>query len=1028
MLNSKYLKILIQAFLCWLIFSIIAPVYGQKPVLPLREKNSGITDTLIVENNLDDGPGSLRSAIQAANDQDKKISILIRLIEPADSILYINSPLPAFTAKIQMSVAYPFQKFILDGSNLSDISDHGIRIMSDSVSLSGIQIRQFPGSGISVLSNLKDVLIKFNTLAFNGRLEQFGNGIFLQNAVSVHLHGNLIKNNFLSGIEIRNCTKTTVTGNHIHSNKGNGIYVFRSDSIVIGDSCTDCTNLIHSNLQSGISLEECFDEVRLYKNIVGTNMETTLALPNGQNGLLISRCENVFVGDQSRENYFSGNLINGITVRDSSAYIFIHSNRIGYTKFNYFGIPNRQKGIEVLQSSDIHIGGYQLTNGNLIGYGPVNIFVGDGSARVSLLNNTYFCSPFGVMLENGSNFEFQPDFQYMIQHARLISGQFLPGSYIQIYKKRTECTTCQGSDLLGAVYAGLNGNWSILLDQPLLDGEVMTILMTDAEGNSTGFGPCTQFNCVPEKQVTILSGGTDRMCAGDQLLLSTDFGTLHQWNTGENSAQIMVDTGGWYSVQVIDQNGCSTTDSIFIQYFPRPSLSLIPTDSAYFCGETAILRAFGQGEFLWNTGVYSPVIEISDEGTYCVSLTNEFQCVSSDCVYMMKGEPVEAGILLLGDPEFCEGDSVIMIATGGTSFTWSNGITDDDRITAFEGGLYQVTVTNEQGCFDVANQNVTTFPGVAATIDQPEYVELCPGDTIVLTAGGGSQFKWNNGSTSRQIKVNKTGIYEVRVSNEYGCSDKAICIVSMLPAFQSALESGQLEACEGDSIEIQTVGAELDSLVWSNGQKGNIIGFDRSGVYQVRMYKYGCFIEEFVDVIIHPSPVVDSLKGPVWVEPGAYASYEVGSVNIGSDYSWRVEGGRITDQTVPGKVLVEWYGEPGALICVSETSAEGCTGEEKCLEIQIISAVINEGPAEWVRVFPNPAHNMIFISPAEGMVLPDLEVTFIDQQGKIVKSFQPENEEGSFTIDISALLPGVYHLKVPGGHQPDKWMKLFIIQ
>jgi len=849
----------------------------------------------------------------------------------------------------------------------------------------------------------------------------------MQQADSLSITGNIIKNNQHAGIELKNSSHIILNGNEIFGNTGDGLRFFQCDNAVVGDSCTHCGNLIHSNLLSGIKLTECLENIRLYNNLVGVNQETTLPLPNGQHGLLISRSKNIFVGDQYRENIFSGNMINGITVTDSSSMVYIRNNKVGFTRFSNFGISNRQKNIEVLNSADIEIGGDQPGEGNDIGYSPVNIFIGDSSARVSLLNNQFFCSPFAILIEHDSNTGLLGYGEFEIHNARRLSGQFLPGGHIQLYRKRPECATCQGSELIATAQTSLTGSWNALLEQPLQHGDVVSLILTDAAGNSYGFVPCKQFNCIVQQQVSILSEGTDRLCEGDQIILSTSFGTLHQWSTGETNAQILIDTGGWYSVRVIDANGCSTADSLFIQYFQRPTLTMYPGDSGYICGESTIIRAFGQGEFLWNTGVTGPVIEISNEGTYCVSLTNQFQCTSTACVQMMKGDAVNANIILLGDPSMCQGDSAILIATGGNNFNWSTGVQGKDRITVYESGLYKVTVSNQYGCSGIATQFVEVLPGVVATIDQPEYIEICPGDTITLTAGGGLYYYWSNGSTSNQIRVSKTGIYDVFVVNEYGCTDRASCIVSALPAFQSALTATQPELCEGDSILFQTQGAVLDSLVWSHGGKGILVGFDTTGFYTVSMFKYGCSIEQTIFVRVNSLPVIDSITGDVWVKPNAFAEYEVSPVTEGSSFSWRINGGRIIDQSKPGWVLVEWFGVPDSYVCVTEQAATGCEGEEKCIEIQIISGVGQTLDEAQVKVYPNPAKRKVFVELAEEIAFMNLEIGFFDQQGKQLKTVEHKTREKLFSIDISEFRAGVYQMRFSGQNGWETWVKLVII-
>lgn len=1027
MLYSNFNKVLRLGYLLVLTLFCLARMEAGSMFQYVKVIGIQTVDTLVVDNNLDEGEGSLRQAILFANALDKRVLISVRLGNNADSVLTLKSPLPGLQGKIRVEVTDAVPVFILDGIDLTESADHGIRIQADSVGIEGLTIRNFPGYGILCLSDFKHIDITNNIIENNGRLNVMGGGLFLQNAGSVMISSNIVRNNLPSGIELKHSSHIKLIGNQIYGNQGDGLWLDQCEQAVVGDSCDTCENLIHSNLLCGIRLTECVENIHVYNNLIGINRETTLPLPNGQHGILMRRCKNVFVGDRHRENIISGNMINGISVIDSSSSVFIRNNKIGYTNYSNFGIANRQKGIEVLGSRDIQIGGKEDGEGNKIGYSQVNIYAGDSSEQVSIIHNQFFCSPFSILIEHNSNGGLLGYNEFEILNARRLTGQFLPGGNIQIYRKRKECMTCQGNELLASVQATPIGIWDVLLDIPLQHGDFVSLILTDTLGNSYGFTPCKQFNCVVQQNVNILSNGTDRLCEGDQLVLSTSFGTLHQWSTGETNAQIQIDTGGWYSVRVIDTNGCSTSDSLYIQYFPSPSLTLYPSDSAYICDKSVILRAFGQGAFVWNTGVYGPVVEVSSEGTYCVSLTNQFQCTSTDCVTLMQGDSVDAQITLLGDPTICQGDSVILIATGGSNFEWSTGEIGSDRITVFDSGLYKVTVSNPQGCTDVATQLVEVLPGVVATIDQPEYIEICHGDTITMTAGGGKYYFWSTGSSSRQIRVSKTGIYDVFVSNEYGCTDRATCIVSVLPAFQSNITTTHTVLCKGDTLVFQPHGAILDSLVWSHGQKGYVVNFDRTGYYIASLYKYGCSIEQTFFIRVDTPPVIDSITGNKWVGPNTFAEYQVHPADESSMYFWRVSGGRIIDQSKPGYVLVEWFGEPGSFICATEQSATGCMGDEKCIEIQIVSGTEQTGETYNVKVYPNPAKSLVFVELAEALSFQDLEIGFFDNHGKLLKTVDHKNKEKQFSIDISDLQGGVYQMHFSCQTGWETWIKLVII-
>ena len=54
-----------------------------------------------------------------------------------------------------------------------------------------------------------------------------------------------------------------------------------------------------------------------------------------------------------------------------------------------------------------------------------------------------------------------------------------------------------------------------------------------------------------------------------------------------------------------------------------------------------------------------------------------------------------------GPNQLCNGQQTILLASGGVSYLWSNGLTTADNMVS-QPGLYEVTITNAQGCTDVA--------------------------------------------------------------------------------------------------------------------------------------------------------------------------------------------------------------------------------------------------------------------------------------------------------------------------------------
>lgn len=108
-----------------------------------------------------------------------------------------------------------------------------------------------------------------------------------------------------------------------------------------------------------------------------------------------------------------------------------------------------------------------------------------------------------------------------------------------------------------------------------------------------------------------------------QLDASTPNAT-YLWNTGATTAQIDLNTGGFYQVTVTINDYCFDTDFVTMEALDPPTVN-IPEDPVLCIGTP--FRAEVQGntpytEYEWNTGATGGVLEIVEVGNYSVTATN----------------------------------------------------------------------------------------------------------------------------------------------------------------------------------------------------------------------------------------------------------------------------------------------------------------------------------------------------------------------------------------------------------------------
>ena len=249
------------------------------------------------------------------------------------------------------------------------------------------------------------------------------------------------------------------------------------------------------------------------------------------------------------------------------------------------------------------------------------------------------------------------------------------------------------------------------------------------------------------------------------------------WSTGETTPAINVTTSGTYTLTVSNASGCTAVASQVVTVNPLIMATITPSGPTTFCrgGFVTLTGSLGTGTivdsgYLWSDGETSPVIIVGTTGNYSVTVTNASGCSSTSKVTMVIVNPLpEVSISANGPTSFCEGSSVILTASAGSSYLWSTGATTQSIIVS-TSGVYRVVVNNAQGCSSEAFASVEVQPLPPPTISASGATTFCPSGSVTLTASAGASYLWSNGATTPAITVGTTGNYSVTVTNASGCS------------------------------------------------------------------------------------------------------------------------------------------------------------------------------------------------------------------------------------------------------------------
>jgi hypothetical protein len=178
--------------------------------------------------------------------------------------------------------------------------------------------------------------------------------------------------------------------------------------------------------------------------------------------------------------------------------------------------------------------------------------------------------------------------------------------------------------------------------------------------------------------------------------------------------------------------------------------------------------------------------------------------------------PTQPFITIVGKTNICPNESVTLKAPDGfISYLWSNGATTQS-ITVTNAGSYSVIVKNSIGS-SPSSSSISVLVVAAPTIVITGKTALCTGTSTTLTASGGTQYVWSNGSVNAQtIIVNATAPnnYKVTVTNTAGCKATKDVQVTIFPLPQlTASSTPNKESCEKSKVALSVLGAT--SYTWT---------------------------------------------------------------------------------------------------------------------------------------------------------------------------------------------------------------------
>jgi hypothetical protein len=401
-------------------------------------------------------------------------------------------------------------------------------------------------------------------------------------------------------------------------------------------------------------------------------------------------------------------------------------------------------------------------------------------------------------------------------------------------------TFCSGGSVTLTSSAGASYLWS--------DGETTGAITVSSSGsysvdvtNAAGCSASSSATSVTvnaNPTATITPGGATTFCQGGSVTLTSSAGFSYNWSDGETTSSITVSSTGNYTVDVTNESGCSTISSATaVTVNALPSATITAGGPTTFCsGGSVTLTSSAGASYLWSDGETTGAITVSSTGSYSVDVTNAAGCsaTSSATQVTVNSSPTPT-ITANGPTEFCQGGSVGLSASVGTSYLWSTGETTQ-AITVSTSQTETVNVTFAGGCSGTSTSTaVTVDPTPAATITPSGATSFCPGGSVTLTASAAASYGWSDGETTQAITVSGTGNYSVDVTSAAGCSaSSSVTAVTVYADPTPAVRAGgPTTFCNGGSVTLTSSAAS--AYLWSDGETTQAITVTATGSYSVQV-------------------------------------------------------------------------------------------------------------------------------------------------------------------------------------------------
>lgn len=307
--------------------------------------------------------------------------------------------------------------------------------------------------------------------------------------------------------------------------------------------------------------------------------------------------------------------------------------------------------------------------------------------------------------------------------------------------------------------------------------------------NDAGEDQMTKYIEVLPPPNVIIEPSAPQVCLGDEITLTASGASNFFWSNnlgGGDSKTLKPTITRTYTVTGFS-NGCQHSNTVTITVLPRPSVELMASTLEICEGEPIEFTASGGVDYTWSLGNDNGEnVELSPNtsGPVFVIGFNAEGCPDTASLDVVV-HPTPLLVVSPENPSLCEGESIMITATGAEAYSWSHNLGDEAIIHLSPAESMTILLTGESdaGCVSERAIEIVVNPIPAVTLTSNSDT-FCVGDEIILSASGADTYRWQNltdHEATQKFTAEESKVFQVVGTTLAGCEAEATIEILVIP-------------------------------------------------------------------------------------------------------------------------------------------------------------------------------------------------------------------------------------------------------